>query len=149
MEYNYIQELSISCTRLSKIGEEKYADNLAAISRSTSCLQQSVNALHTACVKWDMSINIEIKFSVCMMSKLTSPLMAITLQNDDEFCYLGSVVHKSEGCCEEIKNRIVKDSAFSCWQNECFPILISLDPLTEVSELLFGQSCCMVVRLGS
>ena len=43
------------------------------------------------------------------------------LQNVDEFCYLGSVVHKSGGCCKEIENRIVKVStAFNCWQKQVF-----------------------------
>ena len=84
-------------------------------SRSPGCLRQSLYALHKACIKWGMTINVEkLKHAHISMD-------GHHLQNVNEFYYLGTVVNKSGGCCEEIENKIVKArTAFNFWKKPVF-----------------------------
>ena len=51
------------------------------------------------------------------------------LQDVDQFCYLGSIVHKSGGCCQKLKIELLNEVHYSIvGGNECFPIEIFLEP---------------------
>ena len=138
-----------------EIGEGMYSDDLAVIARSFCCLQQSLDTFHKACVKWSMSISGKKTkvLSVCNKQAHIS-IDGHHLQNVDEFCYVGIVIPKSGGCCEEIEKRIVKAStAFNCWRKRVFSninfsraIKLKVFQTIVLSVLLYGCETWLVTQ---
>ena len=94
-----------------KIKAPMHADDLALIGTSNSKLQQMVNAFHDACKKWGMRINTEKTKILSIGAEEANVLMAgRVLENVSEFCYLGSIVSKSEDCHAEVVEHVQKAS---------------------------------------
>ena len=105
-----------------EIGEGKYADDLAGGARSPCCLQQSLDALHKAYVKWDMSISVEkVKFLVWATSKLTFPLVAITYRMLMSFVIWVVSFKRLEDVVRKVKIELLKPVQHSIVSgNKCF-----------------------------
>ena len=86
---------------------------------SRNTMFRYLDFLHNDCV---MSISVEETEVLSLGNKQAHISIDVHhLKNVDEFCYLGSVFHKSR-MCEELKIELLKpvQLAFSCWWKQVF-----------------------------
>jgi len=137
-----------------KIDAFRFADDIAIITNQEEDLQNIMQLMNRImATEFNMKISkTKTKILVCYRNETISPQITLdndTLQQIDEYKYLGNIITSDERCTREIKNRIGQAKcAFYKKKGLLTSNNIDLKVKKNLLSLLFGVCSYMEVKRG-